>query len=81
MSWCNPENNSALLFFKMDEVNILKGYNRSGILTELLLSGSWKLQLDKERGWSMNIRARCGFTEAETKQQQKVQGVILLFQK
>lgn len=50
MSWCNPENNSALLFFKMDEVNILKGYNRSGILTELLLSGSWKLQLDKERG-------------------------------
>lgn len=49
------------------------------MLTEVLLSGSKKFPLD--RGRSMNKTARCGFTEAETKQLQKVQMVILLFQK
>lgn len=63
----------------MDEVDILKGYNRSGILTEVLLSASRKLPL--ARGWSMNIGATCGFREAEIYQQQKTQMVILLFQK
>lgn len=65
----------------MHEADIVKGYNRSGILTEVFLSGSRKFPLDKDRGWSMNLRARHSFTEAETEQQQKVQMVILLFQK
>lgn len=36
--------------FKMDEVDILKGYNRSGILTEVLLRGSKKFPSDRDRG-------------------------------
>lgn len=55
----------------MDEVvNILKGQSRSGILTEVLTNGSRKFPWN-DRGWSMTIRARCIFTEAERKQKQK----------